>query len=116
MIYIFSFLSGVVNGFFTTGAGQLLIFYLVFVKKYDSKISRGVTILSLSLVSTLTLVLYLKQTNIELHLLILILVISLISGYIGSKIMRKINSNILNLLSGVIIVILSLIQIIKEVI
>lgn len=115
MIYVISFLSGIVNGFFTTGAGQILIFYLVFIKKEDTKKSRAVSIVVLSIVSIITLFMYLKQVYIDKVLLILIVITSLFGGYIGSKIMQKIKSNILNLISGILVTVLSAIKLIQGV-
>ena len=103
MIYLVSILSGVINGLFAAAAGQIMIFYLVFILKKDAHTSRATCIFCISLVTIISLIGYIKIAKFKMYQVITVIICGLIFGVIGSKIMNKINSNYLNLLSGVII-------------
>ena len=103
MIYLVSILSGVIKGLFAAAAGQIMIFYLVFILKKDAHTSRATCIFCISLVTIISLIGYIKIAKFKMHQVITVIICGLIFGVIGSKIMNKINSNYLNLLSGVII-------------
>ena len=54
MIYFIGLISGFINGLFASGAGQILVFYLVFIKKMDTYKTRAVSIALLSLASIIS--------------------------------------------------------------
>jgi uncharacterized membrane protein YfcA len=108
MIYIIGLIAGFANGFFSTGAGNILVFYLVFILKIDSHIGRAVSIAVLCITSIYSIYGLRNVANLEVSKIILLILISGICGIIGSKIMHKIDSKILNLVSGIIVVSLSI--------
>ncbi len=110
MIYIIGFIVGLLNGLFTAGAGQILVFYFLYILKIEAHLSRSISVAILSVSSLIAIFGYSKFIDFEIKQVFLIIVISIITGIIGSKLMKKIESNILNLLSGGIIVVLTLIQ------
>ena len=75
MDIVANIIIGFTNGIFSSGAGQILLLYYIYLKKYDSK----------------------KEIAI-------LCIISIIFGTLGNTMMKKMNSNILNLISGVILV------------
>lgn len=113
MIYLVSILSGLANGMFTCGAGQIIIFYLVFIMKNDTHKSRATSIAVLSCTSVISLIFYLMSVKVEISKCIVVIVASLGLGVIASKLMSKINSKYLNLISGVLMTVLSVISIVK---
>ena len=113
MIYLVGFISGIINGVFASGAGQILIFYLIFIKKIDSYLGRAISMLVLIFASIITLINYFEFVNIDIKTLIYVIPISIIFGIIGNKIMFKINQNFLNLLSGFVLLILSIYGMVK---
>jgi len=104
MIYFIGFISGFVNGFFASGAGNIIVLYLVFILKIDSHVGRTISIAVLSITSIYTIFGLRNVANFQFDKVVLILVISGICGIIGSKIMNKIDSKVLNLVSGIIVV------------
>lgn len=104
MIYFIGLISGFVNGFFASGAGNIIILYLVFILKIDSHVGRTISIAVLSITSIYTIFGLRNVINFQFDKVVLILVISGICGIIGSKIMNKIDSKVLNLVSGIIVV------------
>ena len=115
MIYVISSVAGFINGIFSSGAGQIIIFYLVFMKKNDSHKSRGVSIFILSLSSVISAIFYIvfKNQNIDVLKCIIIAIISSFIGFFGAKIMIKIKANYLNLISGVLMTVLAIISVIR---
>lgn len=114
MIYFVCLLVGLINGFFASCAGQLLIFYLIFILNLDSYKSRAVSIASLALISIATFIGYNSFIDFDAKYVIMILIVSAISGFIGSKVMKKIPANILNLISGILLMILTVISFLKK--
>lgn len=110
MIYLVGIIVGILNGIFAAGAGQILVVYLILINKKDSHIIRGTTIPILSIVSIFTLIGYSKFIEFDYKKVIIIVILSIIAGIIGSKLMKKLESNTLNLISGIVITILSLIR------
>ena len=51
IIYIIGFLVGILNGLFASGAGQVLVFYLIFIKKMETHMVRALSISILSISS-----------------------------------------------------------------
>lgn len=113
MIYFLGILIGFLNGFFTSGAGQVLVFYLIFIKHLDTHKSRGVSILVLCISSIISILFLVDFKNFDYLKAGIIVVISLIAGFIGTKLMNKINSTVLNLVAGILLVSLSIIKIIS---
>lgn len=104
IIYI---IVGIINGLFSSGAGQILVFYLIYILKQDTVKSREFSLIVMPIISIVTFILYCFKSNINFVQLIIFVIISIILGFVGSKIMSKINSNILNLSSGVLLVIIT---------
>lgn len=95
---------GIVNGLFSSGAGQILVFYLIYILKQDTIKSREFSLIIMPIISIVTFALYYLKSNVNNLQLIIFVIISIVLGFLGSKIMNKINSNILNLLSGILLV------------
>ena len=108
MIYIFSIIAGFVNGFFASGAGQILVFYLIYILKEETHISRMTSVCSIGLVTIFTIIRYLEFTDVSYINIIATVLCGVLFGFIGSKLMQKIPSKILNILSGIILVGLSI--------
>ena len=98
MIYVIGFLIGTLNGLFASGAGQFLVFYLIFILKKETHIARA---LSVSILSISSIFAVFGYSNF------------VISGIIGAKLMKKIPANILNLISGILIVGLTIYKMIQ---
>lgn len=112
MLYFIGYLVGLLNGIFASGAGQVLVFYLIYVMKLDTHKSRTLSVSILSISSIFSLLGYLNLNLITIKFAIFAIVVSLTGGIIGSKIMKKIPSNILNLTAGILIVALTVYKIV----
>jgi len=103
MIYLVSLISGIINGLFASGAGQILVFYLVFIQKIETHKGRATCLFCTSIATIVSITNYLNVINAEYSILVVVAIVGIITGYLGSKIMNKIEANKLNLLSGAII-------------
>ena len=108
MIYLIGLFCGFLNGLFASGAGQILVFYLIFIKKLDTHLMRAVSIAVLSIASVISIFGYSSFVNFDIVKVIVIAIIAAITGYLGSKFMKKIPANILNFVSGILIVCLTI--------
>lgn len=108
MIYIFSLLTGLANGFFASGAGQILVFYLIYILKEETHVSRLISICSIGIVTLFTIIRYLNFAKVEITNVVITILCGFIFGFIGSKIMQKIPSKVLNIVSGLLIVVFSI--------
>lgn len=113
MIYFGSFFAGIINGLFASGAGQILVFMLIFILKQDTYRSRKLSLFVIGITSILTLLRYIKIVDVNLEEIIIVIITGIIFGTIGTKAMEKINPNILNMISGLLIVGLSLYKILR---
>lgn len=104
MIYFIGILVGLLNGLFASGAGQILVFYLIFIKKLDTHLMRSVSVAVLSMASVFAILGYSSFVKLDFLKIIVVAIIAAITGYLGSKLMKKIPSEYLNLLSGILII------------
>ena len=103
MIYIISFICGIINGLFASLAGQIMIFYLVFILKRDSHISRASCICAISIITIVSLIGYFQFLEFDMKNIIIVTFCGLIFGVIGAKLMNRIKSQWLNLISGIVL-------------
>lgn len=103
MIYFGSFFAGIINGLFASGAGQILVFVLVFILKFDTHKARATSVFAIGMVTIVTLIRYLMNIKISILDGVLVGLIGIVFGVLGSKIMKKIPSGYLNLISGAIV-------------
>lgn len=107
MSYLIFILIGAINGLFSSGAGQLLIFYLVYILKRDTKLSREYSLTIMPIISIPTFIIYRTKSSIDITMSFIFIVISLVFGFLGNKMMKKVNPNLLNLISGIFLVLIT---------
>lgn len=112
MIYFISLITGILNGLFASGAGQVLVVYLVFVKKIETHIARALSVALLSISSIFAIFGYMNFVDFDFKYILVFGIIAAITGIIGTKIMKKIPADVLNIISGVLIISLTLYKLI----
>ena len=103
MLYVVGLISGIINGLFASGAGQILVFYLVFVQKMETHTGRATSLFCTSVATVVSIINYWKIVAVDYSTLITVAVVGIAMGCLGAKFMNKIEANKLNILSGVII-------------
>lgn len=114
MIYIFSLITGVINGLFASGAGQILVFFLIYIAKIDTHKARATSMICTSVVSVISIISYFRIVKLKMFRIVIVTLCGLFLGAIGAKITKKMNANLLNLISGLIIFSLSVYNIITR--
>lgn len=107
MIYLIGILCGLLNGLFASGAGQVLVVYLIFCMKKETHLVRAVSVAVLATSSIFAIIGYSSFVDFDIKKVIVLSVIAAISGFVGAKLMKKIPANILNITSGVLIILLT---------
>ncbi|MEG2711521.1 MAG: sulfite exporter TauE/SafE family protein [Clostridia bacterium] len=108
-----SVLVGFLNGLLAAGAGHLLVFYLIYIKKIESHKARITSMSLMGIASIVTVFVYLTQIKVDYILVAGISVISVIMGYVGVVFMNKIESERLNLISAVTVFIVCIYKLFK---
>ena len=108
MIYFVVFIVGILNALFAAGAGQVLVFYFIYILKLETHKVRALSVAMLSISSVFAIFGYKDIINYETNKVLVLVVISGITGLIGTKVMKKIPSEILNLISGILLVCLTI--------
>lgn len=110
MLYVISLITGILNGLFASGAGQILVVYLVYIKKIETHVARALSVSLLSISSIFAMFGYSKIIEIESKYIVIFGFVAAFGGVIGAKLMKKVSADILNLLSGILVIVLTLIK------
>lgn len=114
MIYVVSFFVGILNSIFAAGSGQVLVVYLIYFLKIETHKVRALSVAVLSISSFFAIFGYKDSLNFKLETTIILVLIACITGIIGTKLMKKIPANILNLISGILLVCLTVFKFFQE--
>lgn len=112
MLYIGGLITGIVNGIFASGAGQIFVFFLIYFLKIDTHKARATSVICITITTLISIIGYVTIANFKWKEIIIVATVSVIFGNIGAKLMNKINSNVLNIISGLVIAGFSLYKII----
>lgn len=114
MIYFFSLIAGFINGLFASGAGQILVFCLIFILNIETHEARATSIFVIAIITTYTLIRYLQVIDIKIIDIVIVSIIGVVFGFLGSKLSSKTPSKYLNILSGILLVTFSTASLIKK--
>lgn len=95
---LIGFLAGIVSGFFGAGGGLILVPFLTFIEKKDEVESRATTIFCVFFMVITSSFFYFKQDSIDWNIALKCAIGGIMGGYIGSKLLIKINKTILRIL------------------
>lgn len=103
MIYVGSLLAGVINGVFASGAGQIIVFLFIYFMNIETHKARATSVFLLSVVTIITFVRYLEFVALKPAHIVIVILCGIVFGVVGSKLMEKLKSDYLNLLSGLVV-------------
>ena len=95
---IAGFCAGIVSGFFGAGGGMILVPFMTLILKDEEVKSRATTILCIFFMVLTSCFFYFKEDSIDWSTAIKSAIGGIIGGVIGSKLLIKLNKNILNIL------------------
>ena len=92
------FFAGIISGFFGAGRGLILVPFLTLILKEDEVISRATTIFCIFFMVLTSSFFYFNQNAIDWILAVKCAIGGVIGGYIGSKLLIKLDKKILKIL------------------
>lgn len=95
---IAGFLAGIVSGLFGAGGGMILVPFMTFILKEDEVVSRATTIMCIFFMVLTSSFFYFKQDAIDWDISIKCAIGGIIGGIIGSKLLIKLDKNVLKIL------------------
>ncbi|MBR7172358.1 MAG: sulfite exporter TauE/SafE family protein [Clostridia bacterium] len=96
--------SGIINGFFGAGGGLLLVPLISFVQKDNSKKAHATTLVCVMFMCIASSVIYFLKKQIDYKLVLVCGIGSLIGSLVGTKLLKNLKNNIIDLVfSGVLI-------------
>lgn len=91
-------LSGMINGFFGAGAGLLLVPLTSYVGHLESKKAHATTLACVTIMCACCSIIYFASNILDYKLLMLCLIGSVIGALIGSKLLKDLKNNIIDLI------------------
>ena len=88
-------IAGLVNGFFATGGGMILVPAFVYLLNMDDKKARGTSILCILPMVITSSIFYYKSNYIDWNASILCAIGGVAGGYIGAKLLKRLPQSIL---------------------
>ncbi len=89
--------AGIINGFFATGGGMILVPAFVYLLDMDSQKSRGTSIFCILPMVITSSIFYYKNNYINWKVSILCAIGGVIGGYIGAKLLKKLPEKVLKI-------------------
>lgn len=102
-------LAGVISGFIGIGGGIVIVPGLIYLAGLTQLQAQGTSLaLMLPPIGILAFMHYYKQGNVDLKVAGIVAVTFVVGGYFGAKLAHKINENIVKIIFGVLMLLISL--------
>lgn len=98
-------LSGFINGFFGAGGGLLLVPMISYVASDDSKKAHATTLGCVLFMCLTSAIVYLTKKEFEIKYLVVCSIGSVVGSLLGTKLLKKLKNNVIDLIFAVILVI-----------
>ncbi len=97
-------IAGLINGFFGAGGGLLLVPMISYVTNQNSKVAHATTLASVMFMCFVSSVVYISKNEIDLKLILVCGIGSLIGGFIGTKLLKNLKNNIIDLVFSLVLI------------
>lgn len=104
--------SGFVNGFFGAGGGLLLVPLISLVSKDESRVAHATTLGCVLFMCVASSVIYFVKKQLDFKLILICLIGSVVGSLIGTKLLKKLKNNVIDLIFSCILVIAGVFMII----
>ena len=98
-------LAGFINGFFGAGGGLLLVPMIGYVQKDESKKAHATTLACVLFMCVASSVFYFIKKQIDYNLVLFCGIGSVVGSLIGTKLLKKLKNNVIDLVFSVVLVI-----------
>ncbi len=99
------FFAGIINGLFGSGGGTVLVPSLVFCMNVEDHKAHATAISVILPISIISSLVYMKHGVVDFPLTLAVSVGSIIGGFVGSTILRKVPVKVLRRFFGIIMII-----------
>ena len=89
--------AGIISGLFSTGGGMILVPAFIFFLKFNEKEARATSIMCILAMVITTSFFYMKNNFINFKLAVECAIGGTIGGFVGSKLLNKLNDKILKI-------------------
>ena len=97
-------IAGIVNGFFGAGGGLILVPMISFVQKDNSKMAHATTLVCVLFMCLASSIIYYIKKEIDYKLILVCGIGSLVGSLIGTKLLKSLKNNIIDLLFSLVLV------------
>lgn len=97
--------SGFVNGFFGAGGGLLLVPMITYAAKDESKVAHATTLGCVLFMCLASAAIYTFKKEIEIKYIVVCMIGSILGSLPGTKLLRKLKNNIIDLIFAVMLVV-----------
>lgn len=105
-------ISGSINGFFGAGGGLLLVPMITIFNKNDSKTAHATTLFCVMFMCIASSIVYFVNRQINFKLILICGIGGLIGSLIGTKLLKKLKNNIIDLVFSIVLIVAGLFMII----
>ena len=99
------FLSGIINGFFGAGGGLLLVPMITFVAKDDAKKAHATTLVCVMFMCLASSIIYFVKKQLDFKLILVCAIGSLMGALIGTKLLKNLKNNVIDLVFSLVLVV-----------
>lgn len=97
--------SGFINGFFGAGGGLLLVPMIGLTQKVESKVAHATTLACVLFMCISSSVIYIVKKQVDYMLILFCGIGSVTGSLVGTKLLKKLKNNIIDLIFSVVLVI-----------
>ena len=90
-------IAGLINGFFASGGGMILVPAFLYLLKMPEKEARATSVFCILPITAVSSFFYFKANYINWKISLLCAIGGIIGGYIGAKLLKKINEKYLKI-------------------
>lgn len=105
-------IAGFVNGFFGAGGGLLLVPMIAYAQKTDTKTAHATTLGCVLFMCISSSIIYFIKRQLDYKLILVCAIGSVIGSLIGTKLLKNLKNNIIDLLFSVVLMIAGICMII----
>lgn len=98
-------ISGLVNGFFGAGGGLLLVPMITLINKDDSKTAHATTLACVLFMCLSSSVMYIVKKQVAWKLVLVCLIGSLVGSLTGTKLLKSLKNNVIDLIFSIILIV-----------
>lgn len=97
--------AGFINGFFGAGGGLLLVPMINYVQKDESKVAHATTLACVLFMCLASSIFYFVKKQVDFNLILFCSIGSVVGGVVGTKLLKKLKNNVIDLIFSVVLVI-----------